>query len=337
MSIKNGKDKRNEKFWKKISAFATAVMMSVSLYTPVSAAEPLDREASIQALMDKQDSITITLSSDSNLSFEEKSGFEAELNDINEQLTQLGVEALTTQEVLELYGNDDGIITYASTPQSDNITWYRYPTTEITRNGIEYSVDKLTARVKAGHQSVLWETGSVVLRSGTGKDAISLEVLGVTANKAITLVCNQNTVTKIFKTFYDYAATIFNGYPPGKIVKNISATYTYNAYTSVGFMNVRKKGEPETAKPWTYIATKCEVTITSEFPIDYNGSPDIKQFKDSLIANNDAYLNNTYAVNAYKDPSKSRNYVEGLNLYGLDGRKLVTVSKIKPDFPAQIT
>lgn len=49
---------------------------------------------------------------------QDTSSIESELEDVETQLTQYGVEFLTTQEVLERFGDDDGIMPYVSVPEN---------------------------------------------------------------------------------------------------------------------------------------------------------------------------------------------------------------------------
>lgn len=325
-----------KKIRKKITALAFALMSFVSLCMPTFAAEPLDGAPSVEALLNKRDSVSVSLQTDRDLGMD-TSDLEAELNNINEQLDQMGVESLTTQEVLERYGEENEISPYSDSYYSNNIVWNEY-TSDVSYNGVSYKIKTLTATIKTGYSSILWERGNVTLKNRSNWEAGALEVFGLTANRSINLLCNQNPVSKVFKTVYDYASAFFSGYSSKTIIKDIEASYVYNAYTAVSFKDVSKKGDSDIAKPWTYIATKCEVVLNGNFPVDNNGHPDIVSYKNRISANQDAYNNNTYAINAYNSPACiSRNYVEGLNLYGLEGRKLTTVSTIKPEYAIHIT
>ncbi len=325
---------------KKLSAIVVAIMTTASLSAPAFAVKPANKNSFIETLLSRHNSISLSIKENGDLGLD-TSALQAEEHEIDKQLSGLGVESLTTEEVLERFGeNDAGIMPYVLTPKSDNIYWYTWRST-VTTLYDRYEVQTLTASVKGGKPSKLLETGAVVLQNKKNWKAGALKVLGLTGKKGVTYLLNQNSVTKIAKNAYDYAKAYIKGLSAKTVITNVRATYSYNAYTTASFKYVKKDGDPDSSQRCTYISTKCEVALHGSFPtfVCKNGinHPKIVTFDETIIASPNTFNNNMAAVNAFRSPfAPTRAYLNGIDLYGLENKKLVTVGALRPEFIAYL-
>lgn len=229
---------------------------------------------------------------------------------------------------------------YATCPDADNVRWVSYRN-EQTYNGVTYEIQTLLAMVKDMEPSNLRETGVVTLQSKNKWEAAALEVWKLTEKKGIYYILNSNKYTKIVKNIYEYANAVIKGINGKTVIKDVTASYMYNAFTTASFKFVKKKGDPDSKQMCTYISTECEVALQGSFPSFYCENcvnhPDIVSFNERMVVRPDGYNNNYYAVKAFDSVgSQATAYVDGLDIYGLEGRKLVTVCKLCPRFIAHI-
>ena len=330
-----------ENLKKKVGSFAVAVMTTVLLTAPVFAEEPLDKTALIEDLLSRRNSVSVSIKSDEEMGLE-TSELEAEIDEIDKQLTQMGVETLTTQEVLARFENNDSeIMPYAATPNSDNIEWYSWRRTVSTGPLKKYVVETLVASVKDQKPSSLLETGTVTLQNTKSWEAGALAVLKMTGKKGVNYLLNQNSTTKIAKNVYDYAKAYISSLSTKTVIKNVKASYTYNSYSTVSFKYVKNYDDSDSKMLCSFVSTKCEVALHGAFPtfVCANGTshPGIVSFDEQIIASPNNFNNNLTAVQAFLSPyAQSRAYLDGLDLYGVEGKKLVTVCTMRPQFPAHL-
>ena len=81
--------------------------------------------------------------------------------------------------------------------------------------------------------------------------------------------------------------------------------------------------------------------LHSSFPtfVCKNGinHPKIVTFDETIIASPNTFNNNMAAVNAFRSPfAPTRAYLNGIDLYGLENKKLVTVGALRPEFIAYL-
>lgn len=330
-----------KKLKKRISVFMTVIMTASFLSIHSFAEQPDDKETVINALVDQRRSAALSIEVDGGQGLD-TSEFEAQIEEIDEQLACMGVETLTSQEVLEQFNdNDEGVAAYAALPESENVFWFTYRN-NITYDGVAYEVQTLLAMVKDGESSNLRETGAVVLQNKNKWEASALNVWKLTAKNGLYYYLNSNRYTQIAKNIYEYGKAFISGLSEKTVIKNVKAVYTYNVFTTASFKCVKKKGDPDSKQMMTYISTSCEVALSGNFPTFYydgNGvnHPDIITFKEKIIARPIGYSSDYNAVKAFTSIYEpTRAYVDGLDIYGLEGRKLITVCKMRPQFPAHI-
>lgn len=323
-----------------LSAALAAMMFAMSLSSTAFADTTTDDEELINVLMDQRDKINTTAILNSELGLD-ISDLEKDIDRIDVQLAALGVESLTPAEVQEHFGNSDIIVPYIATPVSNSVNWTS-KLSYMTVDGVTYEIQTLTATPKASVSSNLRETKTLVMQTEKEWQAAALAMLKVKCNKTVALVANSNPVTSFLKTLYDYGKAFVQSLSTTTTVTDVVASYTYAAATTVSFKFVKEKGQSDSNQELTYISTKCEIAVSDSLPtfVESNGAthPNIVSFTDNLKATPNGYDNNTHAVNGYIDPSYTpiSAYVGSIDIYGLEGQKISTVSTICPTYIAQI-
>ena len=152
----------------------------------------------------------------------------------------------------------------------------------------------------------------------------------------VTIVANSNKVSSFAKTVYDFVSSIISGISTKTVIKNVEATYTYNAKSFATFKYIKKKGEPDSRQVCSHISTRCEINVATSIPtlecVGGSYRPNISQKLDRILARPDGYNDNLAAMDAYLESRQIHAYLGGVDLYGLEGRKLVKVGDCRPDF-----
>ena len=314
--------------------------MAMSIPTTVLAESVVDEEAVIEELYDRRDKLNVSAILNQELGLD-NTELVAEIDEIDVQLAQLGVEDLTSDEVMERFGNDEEIMPYVTKPSSNNVNW-KLDTSHMVVNGVTYEIQTLTATAKTDYSSNLRETKEIVMQCNKNTTAGALNVLKVAANSLVNLVVSSNAGAKLAKTAYDYAKAFISGLSSTTTISDVKASYMIASSTTAKFKYVRKQSDPENSQKMTYASTKCEVAVQGSFPVfTYsNGQthPNIVNFNDRITATPNNFESDYNAVNRFINPEATPAfaYVNGVDIYGLEGKKITRVSTICPSYPAQV-
>ena len=323
-----------------ISSLLSAIMLAVSLPITAYAESGGDKETIIEELFDKRDHLNVSIMLDQELGLDTLD-LETEINNINAQLKELGVEQLTSEEVQERFGSCEDIIPYIEKPESNTVNWF-LDTDIQAANGVASDVQPLTATAKTNVNSNLKGTKNITLQTKKNWTAGALKVLEVAANKLISFAISSNAGAKTAKTAYDYAKAYLSGISTTTEISDVEASYMVSYSTTVKFKFVKKRGQPESSQQMTFISTRCEVAVHGSFPVfTYkNGAthPNIISYNDRIVATPSGYNSNENAVKLFIDPSYTPAfaYVGYIDIYGLEGQKVTTLSPICPSYPTQV-
>lgn len=209
-------------------------------------------------------------------------------------------------------------------------------------NGETFEIQELWATQKDGIESSICETKAITLQNNKSTTAGALKAIGVVANKVVSLAISGNGGAKATKSIYDLVSAYISGMSEKTTVTNVKINYTIAAHTTVSFIFVKNCSKSDSSELMSFVSTKCETAINASIPsFTYNNGtthPKVINCSSSVSATPNGFNSWLNAVKYYTltgDGARSA-YVGGLEIYGLDGKYLTTVSTFCPSYPAQV-
>lgn len=188
------------------------------------------------------------------------------LDEIDEQLQELGVEFLDDYEVQQLMQSElsDRAIPYASVPAtSPNNTWMTYTTSNYAYNGKKYNIQTVVVNPKNIKSKLANEATATILYPDESKFNLSAGALSILKSVAGTVGGEVSGIVPASITFYDAFMASISGLQTTSIVKFPKIVYNYDIRVSAIFEFVRLEGQPESSQTLTYIHTKALGSISS--------------------------------------------------------------------------
>lgn len=258
-----------------------------------------------------------------------------EVEKIDEQLMDLGIEMLSTQEVVNKFGNSTEITPYVTKPTSTNVTW-ALGTTNYDYNGKTYTVQTLTAQPNS-KDSVLKESGSKAVSSTYSWKAGSMNALKAISSGAAGNIPGASLVL----TVYDTASGFVSGISKTTEISKAKIVYSYSHTTTASFKYVKIKGKADSTQKLTYISTKGTTAIGYQYPtFVYSGgtaTPNIIQDTRTINSKPSGYNSTLNAVKAFVNTNaKTRDYVNKVKITGIETKTVVNIYPVCPEFPAHI-
>lgn len=312
---------------KVLSALLTLVLvvsMAVPAFSePITATDNATLDAMIDQLFDRRAELICLEQYD-------------QLDAIDQQLAQLGVEKLAASEVAQIAakGKSDAV-PYVDVPDSGSVSWYS-SRTNYTYDGITYEVQTLTAQPNS-NSSNLKVSGSRSLSSTTTWTAGTMNALYVVG----TSIAGNIPGASLVMTVLDTVSTFISGVSPTTVISNAEIVYSYAHTTTATFKYVKEAGVSDDYQELTYISTKGTTAVGYMYPtFDYDGGqvqPNVIQGSRTIYSTPSGY-NSTYnAVVAYTDIYAQRTaYVTGVKITGIESKTVSSLSLLCPVSPLQV-
>lgn len=278
---------------------------------------------------------------------EQKEGYLVEFEKLGEELESLGVEFLSTQEVLKKMeiaaktSNDVIIPNVITPPNVNNIIWSSFRSNWV-KNGVTYEVQHLTAEPN-GSSSSLFDTGGIVLQNSNSLGKASQNLVTTLVKTGASELSGPIDITL---QVYDAVKSFINdaNFSRTTEVTDIKVNYTYSWWENVDFMYVKKANESDNKQSLSFISTSVYGRINWTIPnMTYKSNGAVKNVTFSNdqrsyeYYNTTAHRNGSFAVAAYLDPYAPRNaYVTTANLLGVGNKTIKAIPVKAPAFPAQL-
>jgi hypothetical protein len=279
------------------------------------------------------------------------------LNEIDIQLTALGIEFLTLQEVKEqfpkakAYRNkamsgdiknavslDSTVVPNVVPPGSNVNTWMSYRYSNQYYNGQYYNVQKLIAQ-PISKNSGLWEKGARTVNFSVNWIAGITNLITSLAKTA------TGSIAPISVTVYDALEATWAGLKPVSDIKPSNVHYEWETQTTAVFAYVRLERQSDDDQWLSHISTKCETEVAYIADIDrwrQNGSgdwvvcPGLKASTRYLYHTPSNYNSTTQAIYAYVNSlgdGAQHDAVSSIIISGPESKTVQTIYPCYPQFP----
>ena len=278
------------------------------------------------------------------------------LNDIDIQLTKLGVEFLTTQEVAEQFPEakairetaisgitnadtaSDEVVTLSVVPPGSNTnTWASYRYSNVYYSGNYYNVQKLIAQ-PISESSELWEEGARTVNYSINWKA------GVTELLKSLAWSGAGAIASIPVTVYDALASMWSGLRPVSDIDPCSVYYAWETQTTASFSYVRLESQSYNYQWLSFISTKCVTQVAYVADVDnwrQNGSgawipyPALTTGSRYLYHTPSNYYGTSQAIYAYLHPDAgaSNSSISSITISGPESKTIQTIYPCYPSFP----
>lgn len=275
------------------------------------------------------------------------------LNEIDIQLSALGVDFLTLKEVEEQFPEakadrikalqgktsavtDSGDVIHpnVSVPDSNVNTWASYRTTNYNYNGQYYNIQKLIAQ-PTSENSGLWEEGSRTVNfSVNWKAGVTnlIESLAWTA---------AGTIASIPVSVYDALSSVWDGLKTTSDIDPSDVIYSWETQTTAVFAYVRLQSQTDDYQYLSHISTKCVTEVAYIVDVDswrQNGTgawvvyPNLESGTRYLYHTPSYYSSTSEAVNAYLNAIGGP-WHAAISEIKISGPESKTVQSIYPCYP----
>lgn len=265
---------------------------------------------------------------------------------INQELTLLGVDFLSAEEVQEKFPNpqDSGIATYAYdvVPVSKDNDWMSY-TFPATYNGKKYDIIRLIATPK-NENSVLYEQATRI-KQYNKKYNVGVEFISAAANYAggkFGGMVYGDEFSGIL-SFFDVIDRYVRGIGHDVIVSEPHITYTYSLSTYVCFEFVGPTNGSDSQLKICSVSSTCQGEMRYTMPmLDTKGEwgPVGKLISGecSIYVNpaNSPSYQNPNVCQIYETGKTVYQQVQSIDIAGLNGEKAFTIYPRSPSYPIQI-
>ena len=258
-----------------------------------------------------------------------------ELELVDQQLANLGVEKITSKEVQEKFYENPFITPYVTTPVSNNATWLSRRESW-TYNGIKYEVQTLISQPKNNNSNLI-QKGNCSVSSTSPFQAGFMSLVSTVAYGTIGKIPGASSLLSV----YDGAKDFLSAISSTTEISKADVLYSYSHTTTVSFKYVKVNGQSDDHQRLSYISSKGTTAVGYMFPsfVFSGGSvtPNVIQGNRTINATPTGYDNIANAVQAYVNPySASRNYLLYVTITGLESKNVSTIYPICPEFPSQI-
>ena len=263
------------------------------------------------------------------------------VEELNRQLFALGMEELTTAEILQKEGTSE-IRPFFVTPNTSNIAWssQRYVLKD-EPSGKKYEVQVIYASPVDKAERNLREQTSVLAAPNTSYNslALTLELLYVGAGTAASQVPGGDIVM----TALDLLIAVAGGGEPDTVVlEGATTAFVLYNYTTVRLAYVKEYGYPDDTQVLSFISTQCkskvdifysmELEDPSEWPVTQAGT--YSAYYSTKATSYDASLATIVANYLYN--SILRSYVSSIPFYHRINNVQRTIYTFSPIAPQNI-
>ena len=260
-----------------------------------------------------------------------------EVEELDRQLEELGVEHLTSEEVYERFGGDEAVVPYVNKPDMDNVKWTLSKTTS-KYNGIIYEIQTLIAQPNHKNSGLRIYGGKVILANGDMAAGVA-EAIKVVASAAVGFI---NKEAGIILTVYDTIKAVITKASKTMMISSAHIVYSYAFSETASFKYVKIKGRPDIEQQLTYISTKGTLAAGYQYTdlVCKNNfaMPNIIQGKIKTMTYIPRGYNDTKnAVIAYGNPyPRTEACIDVVNIIGVGRNRVIEIHPIRPQFPAHV-
>lgn len=296
------------------------IFVTLSLQTPAYAED--DRELRINQLMEQRAEAICADDVE-------------RIAEIDEQLANLDVVDLSTEEVMEIFADNDSSERWLTPPDSPNVDWKSFQSTVIS-NGKTYETQTLLAQPKNELSNLRIDRRNEVDTSLQWK-AGAMNAVQVLVSASVAKVTGKDLIV----TMYDTLKGFITGLTKETEFIGAAAQYTCETIETVSLIYVRKKGQSgNQALTLSHLSSTCLTSIGYQCNkmrfVNGTAVPDIDQKKWKLTSTPDGYNSATRAVTSFQKSITTRSFVENVEIRGLEKKIVTNIFPITPEGPAHI-
>lgn len=257
------------------------------------------------------------------------------IDEIDAELMNLGVEDLSSEEVMEIFAEDENKARWIVPPTSANVDWKSYQST-IASNGTFYATQTLLAQPKNSSSNLFME-GSKTISSTYRWKTGAMNLIKVVASASVSSITKKTWAV----TVYDSLKSFISGISPETEVKGMGVDYRYTTIETVSMIYVKKQAQSgDQNLKLSHISSTCTSQILSQYSsLSFTGGTAALtgiQKNESIVNTPDGYNNASRAVESYRASKETKAFVTYIDIIGIESKPIATVYPLAPEGPTHI-